>query len=99
MSKVPKKTKSPEGTSEMLPEYDFTKGVRGKHSQAYQRGHAVKIHRADGTISVQHFTLEDGAIMLAQDVREYFPDSDAVNQALRTLIRLVPKKRARVANP
>ena len=99
MSKVPKKTKSLEGTSEMLPEYDFTKGVRGKHSQAYQRGHAVKIHRADGTISVQHFTLEDGAIMLAQDVREYFPDSDAVNQALRTLIRLVPKKRARVANP
>jgi len=82
----------------MLPEYDFTKGARGKHSKEYQRGHAVKIHKTDGTISVQHFTLDDGAVMLAQDVREYFPDSDSVNQALRTLIRLIPKKRARVAN-
>ena len=96
MNKTPKKTKPSGGTPEMLPEYDFTKGVRGKHSQAYQRGHAVQIHRADGTISVQHFSLEDGAVMLAQDVREYFPDSDAVNQALRALIHLVPQKRARV---
>lgn len=99
MNKIPKKTTPSGGTAELLPEYDFTKGVRGKHSQAYQRGHAVKIHRADGSISVQHFTLEDGAVMLAHDVREYFPDSDAVNQALRTLIRLVPKKRTRAANP
>ena len=98
MNKTPKTTKRSRGTPEMLPEYDFTKGVRGKHSPAYQRGHAVKIHRTDGTISVQHFTLDDGAVMLAQDVREYFPDSDAVNQALRTLIRLIPQKRARVAN-
>jgi hypothetical protein len=80
---------------EMLPEYDFTGGVRGKHYQAYQRGHTVTIHQADGTDIVQHFTLEDGAIMLDPDVREYFPDGESVNQALRTLISLFPESRKR----
>ncbi|MFM2065080.1 MAG: hypothetical protein RLZZ507_4751 [Cyanobacteriota bacterium] len=79
--------------NEMLPEYDFTGGVRGKHYQAYRRGHTVTIHQADGTDIVQHFTLEDGAIMLDPDVREYFPDTETVNQALRTLISLFPQNR------
>ena len=77
---------------DMLPEYDFRGGVRGKHYQAYRQGHTVKIHQADGTTVVHYFTLEDGAVMLEPDVREYFPDSEAVNQALRSLIRLIPQK-------
>ncbi len=78
--------------NEMLPEYDFTgrKGVRGKYYRAYQEGHTVKIYEEDGTVTVQYFTLEDGAVMLAPDVREYFPDSESVNQALRALIALAP---------
>jgi hypothetical protein len=80
------------GDNDMLPEYDFTGGVRGKHYQAYRRGRTVTIHQADGTKVVQHFTLEDGAVMLDPDVREYFSDGEAVNQALRTLISLFPKK-------
>lgn len=80
---------------DMLPEYDFTgmKGVRGKYYKAYRRGHRVKIHKADGTISVQYFKLEEGAVMLEPDVRKYFPDSKSVNKALRSLIALVPAKR------
>jgi hypothetical protein len=77
----------------MLPEYDFTQGKRGKHYRAYQRGHTVRIRKTDGTTLVQHFKLEEGAVVLAPDVREYFPDADAVNQALRTLIGLIPRKR------
>jgi hypothetical protein len=78
---------------DMLPEYDFTDGIRGKHHKAFREGHTVKVHRANGTIDVRYFTLEDGAVMLEPDVRQYFPDSDAVNKALRTLISLVPEKR------
>lgn len=78
---------------EMLPEYDFTGGVRGKHYQAYRQGHTVTIHQIDGTDIVQYFTLEDGAIMLDRDVREYFRDAETVNRALRTLISLFPKNR------
>lgn len=77
----------------MLPEYDFRGGVRGKHFRAYQQGHTVEIHRADGTTEVQRFTVEDGAVVLDPEVRQYFPDSEAVNDALRKLIELIPYKR------
>jgi hypothetical protein len=77
---------------EMLPEYDFRGGVRGKHYKAYRRGHTVTIHNSDGTTQVQHFKLEEGAVMLEPDVREYFTDSETVNNALRGLITLLPRK-------
>ncbi len=70
-------------------------GVRGKYHQAYREGHKVVIHKEDGTKSVQYFKLEDGAVMLEPDVRKYFPDSEAVNKALKSLIEIIPaRKRA-----
>jgi len=80
---------------EMLPEYDFSRGTRGKHARQYQRGHTVKIQNTDGSTSIQTYKLEDGAVLLAPDVREYFSDSDSVNKALRSLINLIPQKRRR----
>ena len=77
---------------DMLPEYDFKGGIRGKHYKTYRKGHTVKIHKVDKTTVVQHFTLEDGAVMLETDVRKYFPDSKTVNNALRSLIKLIPRK-------
>lgn len=77
---------------EMLPEYDFRGGVRGKHYKAYRRGHTLTIHKTDGTTDVRHFKLEEGAVMLEPDVQAYFPDSEAVNKALRGLITLLPRK-------
>lgn len=77
---------------DMRPEYDFRGGVRGKHAHAYREGHTVTIHQEDGTTIVQHFTVEEGTVMLEPDVREYFPDSETVNAALRSLIALIPKK-------
>ena len=73
---------------DMQPEYDFTglKGVRGKYYRSYRQGHKVSIHEADGSTSVHFFQLRDGAVMLEPDVRKHFPDSDAVNNALRGLI-------------
>jgi hypothetical protein len=78
----------------MLPEYDLRgkQGVRGKYYQAYQQGHTVRIHQDDGSVITHYFTLADGAIFLAPDVREYFPDTESVNQALRGLIELIPHK-------
>lgn len=34
---------------DMLSEYDFSGGVRGKHCAAYREGHAVEVHKADTT--------------------------------------------------
>jgi hypothetical protein len=87
---------------DMLPEYDFARmkgGVRGKYYKSYREGHTVEIKKADGTTSVQYFRLEDGAVMLEPDVREYFADSEAVNRALRGLIALAPKGRRQIIEP
>jgi hypothetical protein len=80
--------------AEMLPEYDFKgkKGVRGKYYQDYRKGHQVRVRQEDGTVSVKYFTLQEGAVMLEPDVRKYFPDSETVNTALRSLIALIPDK-------
>jgi hypothetical protein len=90
------KTKESE-IDDILPEYDLTgkKGVRGKYYRAYRQGHQVRIYKEDGTVTIQYFTLEDGAVMLEPDVRKYFPDSEAVNNALRSLIALIPRKSAK----
>ena len=82
-------------TEDIRAEYDFSQGVRGKHHKAYRRGHKVEVSKADGTVAVQHFKLEEGAVLLAPDVREYFTDSDSVNEALRSLIALIPRKKRR----
>jgi len=76
----------------MRSEYDLTnqRGVRGKYYRAYREGHEVRILKSDGNTEVQYFSLKDGAIMLEPDVQQYFPDSESVNSALRTLITLIP---------
>jgi len=76
---------------EMRVEYDFSSGVRGKHVDKYQEGHTVTIHKKDSTTIVQNFKLEKGIVVLEPDVREYFPDSESVNNALRALISIAPK--------
>ena len=81
---------------EMRPDYDFRGAVRGKHYKPLHEGYTVHIHQADGTTLVQNFKLEEGTVVLEPDVREVFPDSEAVNQALRSLIALMeqmPSKR------
>jgi hypothetical protein len=90
-----KPTRDPQQTEvdDMLPEYDFQGGVRGKHARALEQGYTVKIRRMDGTTTVQHFNLPEGAVMLEPDVQEYFPDSESVNHALRALIGLIPSRR------
>ncbi|MEH2113224.1 hypothetical protein [Nostoc sp.] len=46
--------------NDMLPEYDFIDGDRGKHYQAYRGGHPVTIHQADETTVVHTLPLKMG---------------------------------------
>lgn len=92
--------KSRKLADDMRPEYDFANmkgGVRGKYYKAYRKGHTVKIHKTNAATVVQRYKLIDGAVMLEPDVRKYFPDSESVNKALRSLIALVPKNKAKTA--
>ncbi len=81
----------------MRAEYDFTGGVRGKHFRAMQAGYTITVHKPDGSTVVKEVKPMGGAVILAADVREYFSDSESVNATLRSLIRLIPKRRAAVS--
>ena len=74
------------GSGEMREEYDFSKGVRGKHYRAYRAGHLVRVYKRDGSVEERYFTLQEGAVMLDPDLKARFPDSDSVNKALRSLL-------------
>lgn len=55
-------------TEEMLSEYDFSKGVRGKYARQYAQGSNI--------------------VVLSSDVADVFPNSAAVNEALRALVAI-----------
>lgn len=75
----------------MRSEYDFSEAERGKFYVPLDKGYSVRVNQADATVVVNHYTLAEGAVLLAPDVREYFSDSQAVNDALRSLIHLSEK--------
>ncbi|MBW1786732.1 MAG: hypothetical protein JRK53_08980 [Deltaproteobacteria bacterium] len=56
----------------MLEEYDFTNGIRGKYANKYSEG--------------------TNLVLIDPDVTEFFPDHDSVNDALRSLIRIIKKR-------
>ena len=79
---------------EMRPKYDFSGGVRGKHYQAMRAGYRITIRRSDGSVVVKEVMPREDTVILEPDVQAYFPDSKSVNTALRSLIRLIPARRA-----
>jgi len=85
------KTTNKKKNDEMRAEYDFSKAERGKFYRSLDKGYTVHVKKDDGTVVVNHYTLAEGTVLLAPDVLEYFPDSESVNEALRSLINLVDK--------
>ena len=83
-------------TDDMLPEYNLEgkKAVRGKYVKAQQKGYSVRVVKEDGTVAVRDFVLKENAVLLDPDVKVHFPDSESVNRALRSLINLIPEKKA-----
>lgn len=75
----------------MLPEYNLAgkKFVRGKYYKAMQQGYTVRIQHEDGSITEKKY---GPTITLEPDIAVYFPDSESVNNALRTLISIIPNK-------
>ena len=90
-----KTTNKKKKNSEIRAEYDFSKGERGKFYRPLEKGYTVRVHQKDGTTTVNHYALTEGSVLLAPDVREYFSDSQAVNEALRALICLTEKMTSR----
>jgi len=68
---------------------DASKVQRNPYFAARQQGYRVKIHHPDGTLEERDMPAKpDGSITLSPDIRVYFPNSEAVDKALRSLIAL-----------
>jgi hypothetical protein len=89
------KTTKKKKNDDMRVEYDFSKAERGKFYRPLDKGYTVHVTKKDGTVEVNHYILAEGTILLAPDVLEYFPDSESVNEALRSLIHLMSKMPAK----
>ena len=71
MKKQPKKKAG--SSDEMRAEYDFSRGVRGRHAARYAAGTNV--------------------VVLEPDVASQFPTADDVNDTLRTVARLIERRK------
>jgi hypothetical protein len=65
--------KAGEKNNEMLPEYDFAEGVRGKYARRYAR--------------------ESNVVVLEPDVAKVFPNAEAVNASLRSLVKIIRRRK------
>lgn len=59
---------------------------------SYERGEWTSTEQLDMELERYRTYAQDSAITLDPDVREYFPDSESVNRALRGLIALIPSR-------
>ena len=84
---------------DLRPEYDFSGGERGLAYRPLQRGYLIREEHADGTFTETRVPPEGESVVLDPDVQEYFPDSESVNNALRTIIALFPKQPKRATTP
>ncbi len=75
---------------DMLPEYDFSEAVRGKHIRQMRQGYSVTIHHQDGSVTTKEYEPNKSVIVLDPDIQSFFPDSESVNRTLRSLIALIP---------
>ncbi|MDA3790606.1 MAG: hypothetical protein PF503_19195 [Desulfobacula sp.] len=63
--------------SNMMEEYDFSKGIRGKYSKRFTEGTNV--------------------VVIDPDVAEYFFNTKAINDALRSIIPVIQQNVKRIA--
>ena len=83
----------PELTDEQLQSMRPVREVLVERGATYNahRMHHVTIYHEDGSPSTHQVAPQGNAVLLDPDVQAYFPDSESVNQTLRTLIGLIPQ--------
>ena len=71
---------------------------RGIHFTRQPGPHLVTVTYEDGSQRSYFIQPQETPVYLAADVKVHFPDSKAVNQALRTLISLFPENQSVAAD-
>ena len=72
----------------MLPHYDFSNGVHGKHYKKFREGVTIQL-------TGEH--KDTKVVILDDDMGNNFPDSKSVNDALHHLVEAMPKAKRKQA--
>jgi hypothetical protein len=90
----PESTNTPINADNMRAEYDFSGGVRGKYAKDMrEHGYTIRVEDANGAYT-ERTVPGERVVVLEPDVFAYFPDSEAVNKALRAIIPAMPRRTA-----
>ena len=85
---------SPDTEDDMLPEYDFSAGVRGKHYQAYRAGtNVVFLDRDVAEVFADSASVNDALRLLVKLAKETVPTGRPNNQMQRTAPGKVKRRR------
>ena len=76
----------------MRDDCDFSNGVKGKYRHLRGQPYTLRIRHPDGSVTLE---TAEATTKLDPDIRSYFPDSEAVNRALRGLIELIAEKQGK----
>jgi hypothetical protein len=76
---------------EMAEEYDFSKAIRRKINRNIDNGYTVTLlsgeEENEAILSKEHFFKIDS------DISDYFLNSEEINNALRAIIKALPKNK------
>ncbi|MBM2813433.1 MAG: hypothetical protein HW421_195 [Ignavibacteria bacterium] len=83
---------------EIAPEYDFSKGIRGKHHKQFTEGYTVTVYSPNKNAIDKQTSDKANYFKIDKDVHKYFQSSEEINNALRAIISAIPKS-GRKATP
>ncbi len=100
MKKVYEKPKrnSDSVRDDIRPEYDFSKGIRGRHARKANEGILITVYSANEKTVKKYFREQKTLVTLEPDVAKVFKDARGVNAALRRIIsaKQKPRKKTKV---
>ncbi|MFH1052224.1 MAG: hypothetical protein V1779_14995 [bacterium] len=82
---------------EMAAEYDFSKGERGKHYEKLAEGYTVTVFSPNRKDYDWQISQKARYMKIDKDVNEFFKTSEEINNALRAIIKAIPKTKRKLA--
>ena len=83
---------------EIAAEYDFSKGVRGKHHKKMTEGYTITVYSPNKNAYEKRVAEKVSYIKIDKDVYEIFKTSEEINNALRAFINSIPKTSRKTAH-
>ncbi|MBM2840884.1 MAG: hypothetical protein HW412_1412 [Bacteroidetes bacterium] len=83
---------------DLRPEYDFSKGIRGRHARKTNQGILITVFSPNERTVKKYLREQKTLVTLEPDVAKVFKDARDVNTALRRIMRAKQKPRRKLGS-